>query len=300
MVLALAMVCIFFIGYLSQTTGLCMVRGVKQAKAGNPFFLLAIVTSGTFAWILMASGHYFVAMEPQSGLYPSIFSFVGGLLFGLGAAANGGCGVSTVSRFARGELPMVMTILGWVVAWLALEPLIPQATAPESIHLSGPIRYGTLTALSLVVLCCLFFVRPERRKLWLSILGIGLLGGLVFLYEPHWTPSGLLRSMSLSIWHSDNEKWPEPTRFMLVTVLILGMFVAAKLTGSFLLRGMAFQSAAKHFAAGCLMGVGAVMAKGGNDTQLLVAMPSLSLNGFAAVASMVVGIYIGLNLLAKR
>ncbi|MEZ8082744.1 YeeE/YedE thiosulfate transporter family protein [Enterovibrio norvegicus] len=299
MVLALAMVCIFFIGYLSQTAGLCMVRGVKQAKAGTPFFLLAIISSGTFAWVLMASGHYFVDIEPQSGLYPSIYSFVGGLLFGLGAAANGGCGVSTVSRFARGESPMIMTILGWIIAWLALEPLIPQAIVSKPINLSSALHYGTLTLLSMFVVCCLFFVNPERRKLWLSILGIGLLGGLVFLYEPHWTPSGLLRSMSLSVWHGDNEKWPEATRFVLVAILILGMFVAAKLTGSFLLRGIAFRSAAKHLAAGCLMGIGAVMAKGGNDSQLLVAMPSLSLNGFAAVLSMVVGIYIGLKLLER-
>ncbi|WP_283130148.1 YeeE/YedE thiosulfate transporter family protein [Enterovibrio norvegicus] len=78
--------------------------------------------------------------------------------------------------------------------------------------------------------------------------------------------------MSLSIWHGDNEKWPEAKRFVLVAVLILGMFVAAKLTGSFLLRGMAFRSVAKHLTAGCLMGGGAMMAKGGNDSQLLVAI----------------------------
>lgn len=248
----------------------------------------------------MASSHYLVGIEPGSGFYPSIYAFIGGLLFGLGAAANGGCGVSTVSRFARGELPMLMTIFGWVVAWLALEPLIPQAISPEPIHLGWSLRYGVLALLSFIVLSCLFFVRSERRKLWLSILGIGLLGGLAFLYEPHWTPSGLLRSMSLSTWHSDDAKWPESSRFVLVAILILGMFVAAKLTRSFLLRGMRFGSGAKHFAAGCLMGVGAVMAKGGNDTQLLVAMPSLSLNGFVAVASMVVGIYVGLLVIERK
>lgn len=106
--------------------------------------------------------------------------------------------------------------------------------------------------------------------------------------------------MSLSTWHSDDAKWPKPSRFLLVCILILGMFVAAKLKGSFLLQKVAFGAGSKHFAVGCLMGVGAVMAKGGNDTQLLVAMPSLSLNGFAAVASMVVGIYVGLRVIERQ
>ncbi len=39
------------------------------------------------------------------------------------------------------------------------------------------------------------------------MLGIGLMAGFVFLYEPHWTPSGLLKSMGTSLWHGRAEDW---------------------------------------------------------------------------------------------
>ena len=41
------------------------------------------------------------------------------------------------------------------------------------------------------------------------------------------------------------------------------------------------------------MGVGAAIASGGNDSQLLLSLPSLSPAGVATVLSMLVGIYTG-------
>lgn len=56
----------------------------------------------------------------------------------------------------------------------------------------------------------------------------------------------------------------------------------------------------KHLLAGILMGVGAVMAQGGNDTQLLVSMPALSPHGFTAVAIIVLGIYVGVKFMSTK
>ncbi len=42
------------------------------------------------------------------------------------------------------------------------------------------------------------------------------------------------------------------------------------------------------------------MAGGGNDTQLLVAMPVLSLAGVFSVLSIIVGIYTGVKLIQSR
>jgi uncharacterized protein len=39
------------LGYLAQTTGLCMVRGMKEWMSGRPGFMLAILTSGVLAWV---------------------------------------------------------------------------------------------------------------------------------------------------------------------------------------------------------------------------------------------------------
>ena len=46
-----AILCVIAIGYLSQKTGLCMVRGVIEAQMGRPSFLMAILGSGVLIWV---------------------------------------------------------------------------------------------------------------------------------------------------------------------------------------------------------------------------------------------------------
>jgi len=125
------------------------------------------------------------------------------------------------------------------------------------------------------------------------MLAIGLMASVVFIYEPKWTPSGLLKDVSLSLWHSDWNQWPSIERFILIATLISGMFVAAIQTRSFKLIPSRWGVFLGHLLAGILMGVGAVIACGGNDTQLLLAMPSLSPAGVTSIISMLVGIYLG-------
>ena len=49
----------------------------------------------------------------------------------------------------------------------------------------------------------------------------------------------------------------------------------------------------RHLLAGCLMEIGAAIASGGNDSQLLLGLPSLSPAGITTVLSMLVGIALG-------
>jgi len=46
--------------------------------------------------------------------------------------------------------------------------------------------------------------------------------------------------------------------------------------------------------AGTCMGVGASLALGGNDSQLLLALPTLSPGGITSVVGMLTGIWLGL------
>ncbi|WP_331402021.1 YeeE/YedE thiosulfate transporter family protein [Vibrio sinaloensis] len=81
--------------------------------------------------------------------------------------------------------------------------------------------------------------------------------------------------------------------------LLMGMISAAFVTRSFDLKWFNLKVAIRHLFAGIFMGCGASIAGGGNDSQLLVAMPSLSLAGLATVASIVVGIFLGLKMFSR-
>ena len=128
------------------------------------------------------------------------------------------------------------------------------------------------------------------------MMGIGLLAGFLFLYEPSWTPSGLLNDLSAAALHGESARWPTLQRYYLLLALVGGMVLAAWRTERFDFKSVRWTVWLVHLVAGILMGLGASLAMGGNDSQLLLALPAFSPAGFLAVACMLVGIVLGLKI----
>jgi len=294
---ALALLLIATIGFLAQTTGLCMVRGVNEAASGRPLFLFAILFSGSFAWISILFAQSMELSIPFISYRVTALALAGGLLFGLGAAFNHGCGVSTISKLARGQIAMLATVMGWLVGWILLATFMP-AQQFSRFHIATEWHYSGLFLLSVMILAFVFRLKSADRILWLSMLAIGLMASMVFLFEPKWTPSGLLKDISLAFWDGDENRWPSAERFMLIVSLLGGMAVAALWTKSFKLEVPGLRVLSKHLLAGSLMGVGAAIASGGNDSQLLLALPALSPAGGVTVLSMLAGIYVGRKMIS--
>ena len=186
---------------------------------------------------------------------------------------------------------MIFTVVGWLIGWLIEVSFFP------SVKLSGyqvppQLHYVVLIGLSIVVLGFIIRFGPTARRVWISMMTIGLIAGVVFLFEPKWTPSGLLKDISVSLWSNSRVNWPTFERFALIGALVSGMVVAAVMTRSFQLQAFKSKEVLKNILAGMLMGLGAAFAGGGNDSQLLLALPSLSPAGASTVASMVLGIYL--------
>lgn len=284
--------CVCFLGYLAQTTGLCMVRGVREWKAGNKEFLLAIVFSGVLAWVAaFFSDITDIKFNFQTYALSGWFVF-GGLIFGLGAALNKSCGVSTLSRLARGDVRMIATILGWLVGWVILAYWSPNIEEVKS-SLPGKISYIPLVVITLTITVWALIGDRKRKKLWFGMLGIGLLSGFIYLYQPRWPPSALLHQISAALIDGNESNWPSAEQYMFFLALLLGMFLAAWRTKKFIFIPSSFKYLTEHLLAGTLMGVGASIAMGGNSVQLLLALPTLSPSGFCAVAGMLLGIWGG-------
>ena len=87
---------------------------------------------------------------------------------------------------------------------------------------------------------------------------------------------------------------PSTSRYAIFASLITGMAIAAWRTNRFKLALPNVKQNTLHLVAGVFMGLGASLAMGGNDSQLLLALPAFSPAGFVAVSSMLVGIWGGL------
>ncbi len=293
MLLTLVLICICLLGYLAQTTGLCMVRGINEWKAGNKEFLLAILFSGILAWVAILFAHYAdIPLKFRTYQISGWFIF-GGLLFGIGTAFNQGCGVSTLGKLARGDSNMIATIIGWLIGWTILAHWQPKIEVMKN-PLPDNITYLLLMIGSLALIIWAFFGNKQRKALWFSMMGIGLLAGFIFLYEPRWPPSGLLNQLSGALIDGKVKLWPALEQYLLFIALLIGMFLAAWKTKKFMFVPSSLKRWIEHLLAGSLMGIGASLALGGNDSQLLLALPAFSPAGFGAVSGILLGIWLGL------
>jgi uncharacterized membrane protein YedE/YeeE len=151
MVLIIIIFLVGSLGYLAQTSGLCMVRGVNEWKAGEPEFLLAIILSGSFGWVAILISYAFnFPLSMQANAVNAWFVF-GGILFGIGASFNQGCGVSTLSKLARGDIKMMFTVIGWFVGWCLLSYWQPQLNT-KPLYMSHSLILGVLIFISAILL----------------------------------------------------------------------------------------------------------------------------------------------------
>lgn len=284
---------VFVIGWLSQHIGLCMVRGVKETRDGKPEFLVAIIFSGVLAWVAIVFSSY-TAMSLNFKTYSAdLWFFIGGLLFGFGAAFNQGCGVSTLGRLSRGEYQMIFTVFGWLIGWTILAAWNP-TTDHHQLLISAELIKNVLIALSVILIVWVVLGKKERRKLWITMMSIGLIGGFVFLYDPSWPPSGLLKKLSGAIAAPEVNLWPTSNSYLIFISLLLGMLIAAWHLNKFKVIHSDWRHWLTHLSAGTLMGIGSSLALGGNDSQLLLALPALSPAGLFTIIAMISGIWLGL------
>jgi hypothetical protein len=293
MLFLIVFISVGFLGYLAQTTGLCMVRGMNEWKAGNKEFLFSILFSGVLAWVA-AYFSYLTNLQFNVKTYSlSAWFILGGVIFGLGTALNKSCGVSTLSRLTRGDSRMFSTILGWLIGWIIIAQL--------SIHIEivrnpspGKIYYIPLIIVTLAIIIWTLIGNRKRKSLWFGMMGIGFLSSFIYLYQPKWPPSALLHQISQALLSNKVNIWPSLEQYILFIALLLGMFLAAWRTKKFIFVPSNLKHWVEHLFAGTLMGLGASLAMGGNSVQLLLALPIFSPAGFGAIGGMLLGIWIGL------
>lgn len=310
-----SLLCMMLIGFATHRASLCNVRAVAEIMRCRSGFLLwsmaramlwMATLTGVLAWLFAAPTAPVLTQESLP------WAIVGGLLFGVGAALNGGCSLSTLHRLVEGDLGMLVTLGGFAAGvglWIVFSGA--GASTAALIAAPSPWRPGTLLApWALVVLAVWALV--EARGLWrlgksgpatswrdrmlspsyhLSVAAVllGLGGGFLYAVEGAWSYTNYLRGeVSHLLGHP-----AAPTRWhgLLVAGLVLGMWLSAVQRRSVALR-IPTQAgrALRHAVAGLLMGAGAALIPGGNDTLLLSSLPALSPTAGAAYAAMLLAI----------
>lgn len=225
--------------------------------------------------------------------------FLGGIAFGVGAALNNGCNVGSVTRLTRGDTSMIITIAGWIIGelvWLyiAAQSEVLEAgvkTLARPVAIADDSFYWGVILIALPALYLLF--KRREKRIWKYTTILGVIASALFIIEPHWAPSTFMydtyRAFSSSYTLLDQ-------RVYVFIALIAGMITQSIYNKTFQLQGFNFPTAVHHLFAGTLMGLGASMALGGNDSQMLLVLPNLTLASITPLAAMCIGIIFTISL----
>lgn len=294
--LVIALLLSFLIGWVSQRMGMCLVNAVGQLLKRRPTLFVSLVSCGLFGLLLAPVYALFEVSQPLYIPEAGYLSLVaGGLLFGLASVLNDGCSVGTLTKLASGNFNKGFTILGWVlgiVLWHHLNMLTEHRALQMPMITTG--HYWLVIGIVLLIL--LFLIRIHGDKhLVLSSLLLGALTSALYTFQPLWTPSVFFYDLSHMFWAS-GENLLNSQRVAVFIMLLAGMFCYTLHRRTFRYQRLDLKTAGKHWLAGVLMGIGASMMLGGNDSQILLVFPTLTWVGAVPLVSIVLGILVGVGI----
>lgn len=312
---------VILLGFAAHRASLCTVKAVLEVMTSGTAYILASFARAA-VWATAVSGAILLASSSQGmpvlQSTPVIYMLAGGFIFGVGAAVNGGCSLSTVQRLADGDLGIAGTLFGLVagvVGWGLLE----QRFGLSALHpISTPWAAADGWALALLAAIWLWVMRDGLR-LWrsrdratnvlrrlgnpayrLSSAGviIGIAGGILYTLQGAWTYTNFLRNrVAADLWDT-----PSTTGLhgFLVLALFAGMLLSSWQRHSFALKFDWRAGLGRHLAGGILMGVGGAAIPGGNDTLILAGIPTVSVAALATYFALLAGVASALLLMRAR
>ncbi|MGB5211610.1 MAG: YeeE/YedE thiosulfate transporter family protein [Gammaproteobacteria bacterium] len=305
----------FALGFSAYRASICTVAAVAEvmsSRTGRVFLSFAKVVG----WVLLVNGLLVWWMpdlarpvKPQPGL---LMALIGGLVFGIGAAVNGGCGFSTISKIAQGNIHMAMTLPAFVIGVSAGAVLL--AWIDTGASLTTP-WVGEQTGLVLLLLLGLWgvweiveIIGPNLRGdgIWRGISAgryrlstgaaiVGICSGGIYALHGRWAYSSQLVDAFI-----ERPGLPSAEGHIagwLFLALLAGAIVSAVSNRQF---SFSFDKDMwlRNLIGGFLMGAGAMLVPGGNAALILQDLPTLSVHAIVAYLAMILGI--GMTLMLFR
>lgn len=301
----LILLLVFLAGYAVQRGSTCAVAAVAQLLVDRrPQRFLSFLAYGAVALAVMAVasllGHD--VFDRYRGASVLAAPIGGGALFGAGAFINGGCSFGTIARLGRGDAARLGTVAGIltgfaIAGWLGIPSPATNFPSPLVGRPALAILIGSLAALALLWPAarrsigdgpgcddCISLPDPLRSGGWhplRALVLIGLINGSLLLLAAGWPYTNVLMDLARSTGASLG--W----RSLMSVDFVAGAFAGAITAGLFrMLRG-SLGHWSRCTAGGVLMGMGAMLIPGGNDTMLLVGLPLLLPSFVLAYAAMI-------------
>jgi len=293
-----------FAGYSAQSASICSVRAVAEAIEGRDFRLLVSFAKAAIWAAAVAAPLGWAIFGEIDAEMPRLTLLVlfGGFLFGIGAALNNGCAVSTINHLASGDGVMLVTLAGLALgALFAVQVIGRPVSGGSAPFLATPGIMQTAIVVAAWLWAALELRRLALRRsigrvrsLAIAALALGLCNGILFVLHGPWVyTAAIAQSSGYALGRNPA---PHVVVLALFAALVAGAGISAWRSGRFRPRWRGERPWTHHLLGGVLMGGGAALVPGGNDAVLLNALPLLARHALPAFAAMLLGVTAGLAL----
>jgi hypothetical protein len=255
----------FVLGFALNHGSICTVIATWELVAEKrPARFIALVECAVWAALVYAILETSPTMEP--GWSPLPYLVPGAVLLGIGTYVNGACVFGSVGHFGNGDIDFGFTFLG-IFALVYIESLLG---FPDQPPISASLPLGpVLLAIALLAILALRLGVSRRsesnfRRLTLAMGTIGITFTILTVLAPRFSITTSLGSI-VAI----------PVAGAVTSVCMFGgSLVSARLRKSrFVLKWPTIGNIVRRTLGGILMGSGALLIPGGNDTLLMIGFP---------------------------
>jgi uncharacterized membrane protein YedE/YeeE len=297
--LLIALAAVGLLGFANQRGSICTVAAIEQIVWRGRFDRLI----GLFEASLWVGGGGLVLLKSlgvlpvvPAGYAASSMAIAGGVLFGIGATVNRACVFGSIARLGSGEWTYLASPPGLYLGALATSHLSsPVPLTEEPIVLRAPGWLAWLVA-ALLLGRLLVYARQLRHsggamlnRSWSARIAATVIG-IAFLTATaiagRWTYTDLLSDLARGV----TQRTAHHLMFCvaLLAGAILGGWTAQRLKSV----KPDIMSVSRSFIGSAIMGAGSALIPGGNDTLILVGIPSLWPYAWLAFASICATIFV--------
>jgi uncharacterized protein len=264
--LALLGVLAFVLGFALNRGSICTVIATTELiSEKRPARFIALFEAAVWAALVYAILETSPTM--QQGWLPLGYLAPAAILFGIGSYVNGACVLGSVGHFGNGQIDFGLAFLG-IVAVFYIESLFGLFPDQPPISASLPLGPVLLVVALLAILALRLGVslgsESNFRQLTLVMGAIGITFTVLAVFAPGFSITASVGAI-VSI----------PVAGGVISVcMFVGSFVSARFRkGQFMLKWPTFNNILRRTLGGILMGLGALLIPGGNDTLLMIGFP---------------------------
>jgi uncharacterized membrane protein YedE/YeeE len=304
------------IGFAVHRASLCNVKAVAELLTSKRAHMLGSFLK-TMLWVIAVTFVIKFFFHPVSAKPLHFWGFsplalIGGFVFGVGAAVNGGCALGTLGRLGSGELRMLFTLLGLMTGMVAggyaqVRQWLPE---PEGVDFGLSIR----PILAIVVTAMLFLwalwelwrlwrkrnpnatwrehVLSSNYRLSTAALLLGVANGVLFVLFGSWAYTRTARTAVNHV--VMGRPGPALLYWFLFAALLGGVLLSSLTNKRFALDARFRLDWLLNLLGGFLMGFGVTLAPGGNDVLILHSIPGGSPHALPTYGALLVGTAAGL------